>query len=215
MRHVLVIGKPTRGPQNADTEAVFRKLTSPRVIVRRCLVASELEPTLSAIAAGGLIDVLDIYDHASAGSQMLGDEVLFQSDSNVTTPLIGAEIARLLCAHLTEFARVRLLGCFSAKGPKGRLLLFKLARILGQHRVVFGTNGGVDQHDFDENGFMLLRDVSYLFDSLAAIDGEAPKHNVRIENYVALLGGPARSRGGALGVPRQLMAPRRKRATNG
>lgn len=80
-----------------------------------------------------------------------------------------------------------MLGCSSAEGRPGRLLLFKLTRIIGQQRMVFGTIGAVDQNDFDENGFIIAREPSYLFDNLAAIDGEAPPRNDRITNHNALL----------------------------
>lgn len=98
MKHAFIIGRPKNEPSNADTARVFAKLTSPAVSVARCGAPGELEGAVKAIAAGGLIDLLDIFDHANKGVQALGDEALFQSNDISSSPLIGGA-SRVRCAR--------------------------------------------------------------------------------------------------------------------
>jgi hypothetical protein len=188
VRHLLVIGRPLPVIANADTEKIAKKVTSSRVIVRRCEDPTTLPQIVADVGKDGLIDVLDLFDHANAGVQSMGGKVLFQSDAKPQSPVVGADIAFALRPYLADHAQVRLLGCKSALGPEGRLLLFKLRLIFGQHRVVIGTIDGDDVNDFDENGFRLESEKTYFFDSYAAFDNEAPDKATRIKNYLALLG---------------------------
>lgn len=188
MRHLLVIGRPLPVLPNADTEVVAKKITSPRVIVRRCEDPATLPQIVADVAQGGLIDMLDLFDHSNKGVQSMGGKVLFQTDDKPTSPLVGADIAIALRPYLAENAQIRMLGCLSGINPEGRLLLFKLRRVFGQHRIVIGTIDGCDANDFDENGFRLDGEVANFFDSYAAIDHEAPDKPTRLTNYLAMLG---------------------------
>jgi Domain of unknown function (DUF4347) len=113
------------------------------------------------------IDVLDIYYHGGPGLMTLGRS---------NTPLDSAISISGLGELLAPTAHIRLLGCSTAVGSSGRMLVYKLARALGEKRVVFGTIDSVLFHHFPRGRFdcQLL-----LFSSLEAINGEAPKWDQR------------------------------------
>lgn len=146
--------------------------------------SDRLVETLRANLGSGPIDVLDIYYHGGPGLMTLGRSngsclTLFASDEHAATPLHSAVPISELGKLLAPTAHVRLLGCNTAAGSSGRMIVYKLARALGEQRVVFGTIDSVLLHHFALGRFdcQLL-----LFSSLAAIDGEAPKWDQRKRN---------------------------------
>ncbi|CAN5268904.1 hypothetical protein BH11MYX1_BH11MYX1_12320 [soil metagenome] len=156
----------------------------------RCRSPRELiEVVDAAVARRGLLDILDLFDHGTPGLQAMGDAVLFASDLDPDSDLENVEIARPLGRYLKPFGYVRLLGCRTALESttrSGRLLLIKLARALGAHRVVFGTNDTIYQTAFDEEGFLTTQELRFLFSSLAAIDGPAPEIEARMASILKI-----------------------------
>lgn len=142
-----------------------------------------------AVARIGMLDVLDLFDHGTQGVQAMGDDVLFASDYDPDSDLTNLEIARALDRSLKPFAYVRLLGCKTAleSGVRsGRMLLIKLARVLGRHRVVFGTNDTIYHTAFDADGFVTTQELRFLYSSLAAIDAPAPENDARMANIMKI-----------------------------
>jgi hypothetical protein len=176
---VFVIGRhpdPSKLPitSNAHIESVAANMLSRRTLSVRCDSPHDLVDIVRDAAADRPIDRLDLFDHGRAGAQALGEGILFQSDADPNTELMGADIARQIKPYMSETAQVRLLGCRTAEATKGRLLLIKLARILEGHRVVFGVIDQVTQYDFDPDGYRPVMEQQRLFSSYAALDGIAP-----------------------------------------
>ncbi len=150
--------------------------------VVRCRRPEELPDKLERLGARGRIAQLDIFDHGAEGMQMLGAGALFASDAVPGSELVGLPLAARLAPYLTETAQVRLLGCNTGEGKAGRLLLLKLARALGERRIVFGTIDRVVEDDFDRAGYARVMEHQRLFSSVAALDAEAPGAMRRFEN---------------------------------
>jgi hypothetical protein len=150
--------------------------------VVRCRQPADLPDRLERIGARGRVEQLDIFDHGAEGMQMLGGGALFASDARPETELLGLPLAGRIAPYLTETAQVRLLGCNTAEGKAGRLLLLKLARALGERRIVFGTIDRVIEDDFDRAGYARVMEHQRLFSSIAALDAEAPRAMRRFEN---------------------------------
>ncbi len=169
-----------------EMEAVAEKV--PQAV--RCSSPQDLVAVVDdAVTRSGLLDVLDLFDHGTAGLQAMGDGVLWASDFDPDSELANEQIARALDRYLSPFAYVRLLGCRTALDGgmrSGRMLLIKLARALGQHRVVFGTNDSIFQSAFDEQGFRNDQEMRSLYSSLAAIDGPAPDIDTRMARIMKI-----------------------------
>lgn len=184
-RHLLAIGRRAPGATIDDflmNEVDERVSRLGGLVVARCDRPSDLVQLVSYHGEGrGLVDRLDIFDHGGPGLQLLGDGVLFRSADTVCAPFVGQDIAEALRPHLSEVAQVRLLGCLTANAlsDEGRLLLINLSKVLGGHRVVFGTIDKVDGNDFGPGGFDSLQEPALLFSSLAALDGVAPTRAAR------------------------------------
>jgi hypothetical protein len=184
--NVLAVG---RRPLSAFTAVADRDLAlvaaraaagSARVI--RCDRPADLPAALEALGARGPIARLDVFDHGAPGLQQLGDGALFASDEAPSSALVGGDLAAALAPHLADTAQLRLLGCRTAEGRAGRLLLLKLARALGGRRIAFGAIDRVIEADFDRDGYAPVMDPQRLFSSLAALDGEAPEAMRRLDN---------------------------------
>lgn len=152
------------------------------LVTARCRDAADLVRFVAHHGRGaGLVDTLDVYDHGGLGKQRLGSEILFESSDDRCDRMVGWQTAEALDPHLSAVAQVRLLGCVTAGDglARGRLLLIKLARELGASRVVFGTLAKIDATHFTEAGFRPELEKSFLFSSLAALDGSAPSREER------------------------------------
>ena len=189
MINLLVIGVGGHDP--GPIERVAKKVGrgTNDCYVMRCGSPEHL-PQLVARAASvlGKIDLLDIYDHCAVGRMRLGPQILFSSDDNMGSILVGADIARALLPHLTETAHVRLLGCNTAgdrdltvepliSDSAGRCLLLKLALELGAHRVADGTIILVNELAFHPGGFS--KDLTALWSSSASLDHDPVKQDCR------------------------------------
>ena len=172
-----------------DADAVeAMAVTSAAYIVARCDDPRDLVGIVAATAkVHGPIDILDLFDHGAPGRVRMGSALLFASDAEPASELLGRDIASSLAPFLTETAQVRLLGCDTAvlgepgskDGLASRLLLLKLARALGGHRVVFGTITGLGRLHFGPRGFGRDREEVMLFSSLAAVDIAPPDEGIR------------------------------------
>jgi len=181
---LLVIGERT--PRDAIIEQVARKVSgSTTTHIRRCRSPELLVDIVRSVRhSHGPIDSLDLYDHGTRGAIVMGAAALFGSDSDPTTPLTGAAIAAELAPLLSELAHLRLLGCDTAilefNDPEGgRMMLLKLARLLGPRRSVFGTIVGIGAGCFDRDGFNDERVVELLCSAYTAIDFTLPTYNQR------------------------------------
>lgn len=184
---VFLIGRraaPTRLSRvsDLDIEAVAAQVRGPPPSVARCDGLDDVLQAVRGAAAREPIDRLDLLDHGAEGIQSMGDAILFESDASPASPLGGRDLARQLAPYLSETAQVRLLGCNTAEGPRGRLLLLKLARLLGGHRTVFGMIDRVVEADFDAEGYAPVMEHQRLFSSDAALEGEAPSAMQRFEH---------------------------------
>jgi hypothetical protein len=187
---VFLIGRrvtPTRLSQvsDLDIEAVAAHVRGPPPTVARCNGPDDVVQAVRGAAAWGSIDRLDLLDHGAEGIQSMGASILFESDASPASQLVGREIALQIAPYLSETAQVRLLGCNTAEGPAGRLLLLKLARLLGGHRTVFGMIDRVIEADFDPDGYAPVMERQRLFSSDAALEGEAPSAMQRFEHLRA------------------------------
>lgn len=124
------------------------------------------------------IDQLDFHGHGSPGQQKLGEEILFDHTG------IGMSIAAKLSVFLTDYARVRLVGCRSVMGENGAKLLRSLKKEFGRSVTVQGTVKSLDcRVDYDEGGFERAKEEQWLFSSTdldaGAVDG--PNEDERTE----------------------------------
>lgn len=126
----------------------------------------------------GPIDLLDIVDHGHAGQMLLGDDTLFEFTGNMLT--VGADLPSRLRPYLVEDASLRLLGCKTALGARGRAMLVKIGNAFGGRILVYGTIGRVEPGHFEDGEFSQARDL--LFSSEAAIDNDAPIATQRTDN---------------------------------
>lgn len=165
-----------------DNAMVAERMASDETCVVRCETPEDLPGALRRIAARNGITRLDILDHGAEGTQTLGNGTLFASDRSPSTELVGVDIAKQIAPYLAETAQIRLLGCNTGERKAGRMLLLKLARALGGHRIVFGTIDRVIEQDFDRNGYAQVMEHQRLFSSIAALDTEAPGAMQRFEN---------------------------------
>lgn len=184
---VFLIGRraiPTRLSQvsDLDIEAVAAQVRGPPPTVARCNGLDDVVQAVRTAGARRSIERLDLLDHGAEGIQSMGDSILFESDASPASPLLGREIALQIAPYLSETAQVRLLGCNTGEGPRGRLLLLKLARLLGRHRTVFGMIDRVIEADFDPDGYAPVMEHQRLFSSDAALEGEAPSAMQRFEH---------------------------------
>ncbi|HWU87406.1 MAG TPA: hypothetical protein VN253_09025 [Kofleriaceae bacterium] len=167
-------------PNDLDMDLVERKAEpTPSFIVRRCDSPRELPIIVESVAQQhGRIDVLDLYDHAGPGRQIMGSADWVRTDGDRNSRLFGDHLVLGLRDSLSDTAQVRLLGCSVAAAGSGsvagRLLLFKIASLLGGRRVVFGTIKPLRASDFDIGGLSRAVEMDLLFSSLAAIDGAPP-----------------------------------------
>ncbi|MEZ4399029.1 MAG: DUF4347 domain-containing protein [Kofleriaceae bacterium] len=200
MTHVLVIGSrpDTEDPPDAFMDEVAAYCAASQLVtVVRCERLADFAATIAAVADGRVIDVLDIFDHGAAGTMWLGDGILFQSNADPASPLVGAAHAQAIARCLAPCAQVRLLGCDVAAQPigapvaaaeAGRLLLVKLARVLGRHRVVLGTIRDIGPALWTPDGLHPDAADDTFFSSLAALDGVPPSLAARVEHLGALVG---------------------------
>jgi Domain of unknown function (DUF4347) len=165
-----------------DINGVAAKLRRGAPAVMRCDGLEDFVLAIKHIGMWGSIERLDILDHGAEGVQSMGNAILFQSDASPESPLVGFEVAREIKPYLRDTAQVRLLGCNTAEGKAGRLLLLKLAKVLGGNRTVFGTIDRVIEDDFDQDGYATVMEHQRLFSSNAALEGEAPSAMQRFEN---------------------------------
>lgn len=188
--NVLAIGERPLTKHSAiadfDIHKVAERLDSGDTAVVRCQQPAELPDRLARLGAQGRISRLDVFDHGAEGMQMLGGGALFASDAVPGSALVGLELARQIAPQLADTAQIRLLGCNTGEGRAGRLLLLKLARALGGHRIVFGTIDRVVEADFDGDGYARVMEHQRLFSSAAALDIEAPPAMRRFENMRAV-----------------------------
>lgn len=187
---VLLIGvrPPGAAPpivSSLDIDAVARRLQPNHTFVRRCAGAEDFADAVKHAGARRLVDRLDILDHGAEGIQAMGDAVLWKSDAAPESALVGRELALDIKPYLSETAQIRLLGCSTAKGRAGRLLLLKLGRVLGPYRTVFGMIDRVVEDDFDAEGYAPALEHQRIFSSSAALEGEAPSSKQRLENLRA------------------------------
>jgi hypothetical protein len=168
---------------------------SESIITARCDAPGDLVGIVEGIAREhGKISLLDLYDHGAYGSMRIGDDVLFASDGNPSSELVGVAIANALGQYLEDTAQVRLLGCDTSgddgadlkRSLAGRLLLLKLARSLGGHRVVLGTLTPLECSDFTCQGFRAELEDRCLVSSLAALDSAAPTPESRHRQLATL-----------------------------
>ncbi|HSR99349.1 MAG TPA: hypothetical protein VLM79_19995 [Kofleriaceae bacterium] len=179
---LLVAGRRPEdtSPSVYDMDEVENKSIHTRTFrVLRCDSPPDLlDLVASEVRARGKLDILDLYDHGNIGGMLMGDDVLFATDSDVASSLVNEDLARGLREFLSETAHVRLLGCSTsaANGPslEARLLLLKLADALGGHRMAFGTITPIQTSDFGHFGFRRDVEIVKLFSSAAALDSEPP-----------------------------------------
>jgi Domain of unknown function (DUF4347) len=183
--HVLIIGQRTHEKQrilgDADMEEVFARTLTPHsrpadFVAYQCRSTAQLMQILPGIVTvQGKIHTLDIFFHGHPGGLFLGgtqpEHRLFESDAT-SNPLHGAKTAEVVAKLLCATAQVRILGCRTGSGAKGRMLLVKLAHHLGERRVALGTIGDIFADHFDDAGVFCM--PSLLFSSLGAIDRSAP-----------------------------------------
>jgi hypothetical protein len=185
---LLVLGRRPDDAELSDAgmdDVEAKSVPSDAFVVRRCDAPSDLPGIVEAVAQRhGPIDLLELHDHGHVGFLRMGNDVLFESDGSPDTDLVGAELAASLREHLRDTAHVRLLGCVTTGATidamAGRLLLTKLAAVLGGHRVVFGTIQSVWTEDFTTTGFDAALEATKLFSSLAALDGGPPHIRARL-----------------------------------
>lgn len=140
--------------------------------VVRCHTLGELATKLAEVhVKHGEIHVLDLLDHGAPGGMIIGADIACHS--NGAELLFGDDLLATITPLLADTAQLRLLGCETALGKRGRHLLLSLARRLGQNRIVFGTISRVVEGHFTRTEGYSQRD-EYLFSSLAALDGNAP-----------------------------------------
>ena len=177
-------------PNDLDMDLVERKaVQTPSFIVRRCDFPRQLPIIVESVAQQhGRIDVLDLYDHASPGRQRMGAEDWVRTDDDRNSTLFGEHLVLGLRDSLSDTAQVRLLGCSTSAraagvgSMAGRLLLFKIASLLGGRRVVLGTIKPLLATDFDIMGLRRAIERDLLFSSLAALDGMPPTSDERGEH---------------------------------
>lgn len=150
-----------------------------------CTSVSALVEVVHRLCAKlGPIDLLDIVGHGAAGLQKIGDEVLFEADTMQLTT--GSALVAQLRVCLAPHARLRLLGCKTACGGSGRVLLGALGLQFGVERTVYGTIERVTPSDFDTGEFSQVQEL--LFSSEAAVDHEAPDATTRTQSLQTLAG---------------------------
>lgn len=185
---LFVAGRRPAGSEvgDADMDEVSKQLVQTDAFhTRRCDAPLDLLEICEAVAVRhGKIGILDVYDHGNAGRMRLGNNILFASDENPHSELVGRAIASALSPFLDDTAHVRLLGCITAapEAKAGRLLLIKLARALGGRRIAFGTIMPLIRGNFSRYGLRRELEELRLFSSLAAIDGDAPTPGTRAGN---------------------------------
>jgi Domain of unknown function (DUF4347) len=134
----------------------------------------------------GRIDRLDIVEHGKWGAIAMGDRCLWQSDADPLSPLAGSDAALTLAPLLSDTAQVRLLGCVTGAAAAGRMLLVKLQQALGGHRVVYGAIDRLQPSNFQGGRLKPSAEATLLFTSAAAIDGEAPTFEDRLDHRASL-----------------------------
>lgn len=179
MSRVLVYGN-TKHPADAEMADVAHAAAAGEAIP--CETGDLIKALENARTCS--ISILDIYYHGAPGTISLGryngaTQVLFASDKSENTRLTGYELVDPLRKYLAPSAHVRLLGCNTAVGSRGRMLIYKLASEIGAGCVVSGTIGNLERRHFRAGRFVC---ESLLFSSLAAIDGEAPTWDRRLLN---------------------------------
>ena len=156
--HAMIIGRraeTAKMPNDDEINAIAALVSlegypkSPTFFVDRCDSPGVLVQTLRRIAVDhGQIDTLDLFDHGGAGKLRMGNDLLFNGESNG-----GFSIAEELRDLIVHGGRMRLLGCNTALGVKGRNLLVRLHNIFDGHVTVFGTIAGTTIGQFDRHGF--------------------------------------------------------------
>lgn len=156
--HVLVVGhRPSNQKRPNDSEidaicALAKKYAFPLsqvFFVESCETPDELVPMLRTITLEhGLIDTLDLYDHGTGGSLLMGKQLLFHG-ANALTVTRAAELR----PFLAKGARLRLLGCDTARGQTGQALLMRLHEVFEGDVTIYGTIAAITFSQFDEYGF--------------------------------------------------------------
>lgn len=145
-------------------------------LLHRCRGVSGM---LDVLRSQPRIDILEIIGHGHDGLIRLGEDDLFKSDDRPDGGVGHADAPKMF-EYLSETCQIRLLGCnTSMTGARGRMLLLKLAKLAGQHRIVFGTLSSVSARHFDSSGFKASQSLGLLFSSLAALDYAPPDYEHR------------------------------------
>lgn len=187
--HLFLMGDVSDG-ELAEIVAAVKPDHTSKVV--RCKTSEDvLRVVVNVALTEGVIDRLDLYDHAGPGGFWLGEELLFSHDGT------GLALARMLRPFLTPDARVRLLGCKTALGEEGRRLLLSLRQELGGGVAVYGTLDRVTSEHLGPGGFKVEWTEQLLFSSTEAAARVAPDTTQRMREIMARLGAAA-----ALGLPR-------------
>jgi len=158
-------------------------------IVKTTSIDDMFSQLAALVANGETIDCLDILDHGAPGAMTIGRHILFRSDDQPSwkSALEGVERAIALGQLLSPSGTVRLLGCRTAVGTAGRMLLLKVREALGRFRTAQGTIERVLPFDFESDGtFGRGSEDTLLFSSAAALDGECPTPTDRDDHVIAL-----------------------------
>lgn len=182
--HLLVVGERTSPDDDIDPVAfqVTARGDAP-FVMRRCRSPHGLVKVVRdvVIERGMLIDTLDLYDHAAPDHARMGDGILFDIAGK------GISILRSLRPFLTPDARVRLLGCETARGKEGQKLLKMLRDELGGGVVVYGTLGTIIPSLFEGGLFRRDQETSFLFSSTEASSRVAPSWEDRQREIATFL----------------------------
>jgi hypothetical protein len=193
MKHVMIIGEQGPDPGIANLgEGDFRAVLGWLMAAKEsagfafttCSAPDgfvEAVRKASTAAGDGPIDRLDVYYHGWEGQMWMGEKVLFGSDATLDK-MTGWDIAEQLVLDraplLSETALVRLLGCLTGAGRRGRMLLLKLAHHLGGSRVAFGPILDIVPEHFSSSTGRFTT-PEYLFSSLGALDHDPPSKDDR------------------------------------
>lgn len=175
--HLLIVGRRKRPVGNdADIEAVAAQVhcSNRDFVMKRGNTPAEVVTVARDVARKrGMIDTLDLYDHAACDHLTMGDGRLFDIQGT------GAPIFRKLRPFLSKDARVRLLGCETAVAAQGQQMLKMIRQEIGGSVVVYGTLANVTPDLFKGGIFRRAREERWLFSSTEADARVAPSWRER------------------------------------
>jgi len=194
--HLFIVAKKRHFLDPFKTAYRRAKEVPDEFYVRTCPTPNQLLNVVREVVllSGQPVGTLDIFGHGGPGFQKLGKKVLFGA---IDTPegdklITGKLIAERLQPFLAKDARVRLLGCKTARKEDGRALLRALQNQLGSGVIVHGTiayadakikplRGNRDPGEFGERGFKVIKEEDWLYSSTEAMTGQlAPEQKTRI-----------------------------------